>query len=85
MLSVEYPKDSYSHSTGGAQFFSQPLNVSNVAPETYTTMLLSYDIYFPADFEYNKGGKLPGLRGGPDPRGCSGGSQTDGTGCFSTR
>jgi len=31
------------------------------------------------------GGKLPGLRGGPDRTGCSGGNETDGTGCFSTR
>jgi hypothetical protein len=34
---------------------------------------------------WNQGGKLPGLRGGPDTHGCSGGNQTDGTGCFSTR
>ena len=31
------------------------------------------------------GGKLPGLRGGPDSKGGSGGSETNGTGCFSTR
>ena len=31
------------------------------------------------------GGKLPGLRGGPDAFGCSGGNETNGTGCFSTR
>ena len=31
------------------------------------------------------GGKLPGLRGGPDTHGCSGGNETDGTTCFSTR
>lgn len=29
--------------------------------------------------------QLPGMRGGPDDRGCSGGSETDGTTCFSTR
>ena len=34
---------------------------------------------------WNMGGKLPGLRGGPDRLGCSGGNETDGTGCFSTR
>ena len=32
-----------------------------------------------------QGGKLPGLRGGPDRFGCSGGNETAGTGCFSTR
>lgn len=34
---------------------------------------------------WNRGGKLPGLRGGPDARGCSGGSASDGERCFSTR
>lgn len=34
---------------------------------------------------FNRGGKLPGLRGGPDARGCSGGSASDGEHCFSTR
>lgn len=48
-------------------------------------MLLSYDVWFPTGYAWNMGGKLPGLRGGPDPRGCSGGTQTNGTTCFSTR
>lgn len=34
---------------------------------------------------WSKGGKLPGLRGGPENHGCSGGNATDGTTCFSTR
>lgn len=34
---------------------------------------------------WTQGGKLPGLRGGPDKTGCSGGNQPDGTSCFSTR
>ena len=38
-----------------------------------------------ADDRWNRGGKLPGLRGGPDARGCSGGSASDGERCFSTR
>ena len=37
------------------------------------------------DFSWRLGGKLPGLRGGPETHGCSGGNATDGTGCFSTR
>lgn len=42
-------------------------------------------VYTPAHTSFNKGGKLPGLRGGPDPNGCSGGHKTDGMQCFSTR
>jgi len=42
-------------------------------------------LYYDTDGRWNMGGKLPGLRGGPDSRGCSGGNETDGTSCFSTR
>lgn len=93
---VGYPAGSYSGSTGGTQFYSQALNSSGQAHER---MLLSYDVWFPqgyawvicpwyiagADGRWNRGGKLPGLRGGPDARGCSGGSASDGEHCFSTR
>ena len=48
-------------------------------------MLLSYDIWFPTGFGWNQGGKLPGLRGGDSVTGCSGGNETDGESCFSTR
>lgn len=37
------------------------------------------------DASFNKGGKLPGLRGGDDPHGCSGGHYPKEGGCFSTR
>ncbi|KAG8799096.1 hypothetical protein FRC16_005838 [Serendipita sp. 398] len=42
---------------------------------------LSYSVYFPPDFDFVKGGKLPGLYGGH--RKCSGGD--DALDCFSTR
>lgn len=48
-------------------------------------MLLSYDVGFSPGFAFSQGGKLPGLRGGPDPRGCSGGHEADGASCFSSR
>ncbi|KAK1218510.1 hypothetical protein PQX77_018836 [Marasmius sp. AFHP31] len=47
--------------------------------------MLSYDIAFDKDFEWVKGGKLPGLRGGPNSAGCSGGNRPTGRDCFSTR
>lgn len=43
---------------------------------------LSYHVYLPADFEFNKGGKLPGLFGGNAP---SGGKDVDGFNGFSAR
>ena len=42
---------------------------------------LSYSVFFPADFDFVLGGKLPGLNGGHG--GCSGGKSADS--CFSTR
>jgi hypothetical protein len=48
-------------------------------------MMLSYELAFDEDFPWVKGGKLPGLRGGPDFVGCSGGNEPNGTDCFSTR
>ncbi|WVQ95107.1 hypothetical protein IAU59_002201 [Kwoniella sp. CBS 9459] len=95
VLRIEYPKGSYSKKTGGTQFYSSPLNgtgasVASAAGNAstdgqYERMLLSYDVWFPVGYGWNQGGKLPGLRGGPDSRGCSGGNETDGASCFSTR
>lgn len=48
-------------------------------------MLVSYELAFDADFDWVKGGKLPGIRGGPSLEGCSGGKEPTGTDCFSTR
>ncbi|CAK9780621.1 hypothetical protein CC85DRAFT_286735 [Cutaneotrichosporon oleaginosum] len=94
VLRIEYPKGSYSAGTGGTQFYAQPLNATsqsqNIFPNTtsngqFERMLLSYDVYFDDFFVFNKGGKLPGLRGGPDPIGCSGGHQAVQFKCFSSR
>ncbi|ORX38393.1 hypothetical protein BD324DRAFT_649765 [Kockovaella imperatae] len=79
VLRIEYPQGSYSNNTGGTQFNANPLN------GTFERMILAYDIYFSSDYQWVQGGKLPGLKGGPETFGCSGGSETDGTGCFSTR
>ncbi len=60
-----------------------------------TNASLEYSVYFPSDFDFVKGGKLPGLYGGH--KGCSGGnaavewvdalrsSLSDAFSCFSTR
>ncbi|OCF75853.1 alginate lyase [Kwoniella mangroviensis CBS 8886] len=95
VIRIEYPQGSYSKRTGGTQFYANPLTSSNAKVAAgsgnstttgqYERMLLSYDVWFPVGYAWNQGGKLPGLRGGPDPKGCSGGNETDGTTCFSTR
>lgn len=90
VLQVFYPAGTYSHSssnvTGGTQFYAQPLDTtSSNSSQGGASALLSYSVYFPSNFSWVQGGKLPGLRGGSSTSGCSGGSQADGTTCFSTR
>lgn len=82
VLQITYPEGSYSGGTGGAQWYSQWKSNDG---STFNSMLLSYELAFDSDFDWVKGGKLPGLRGGPDAFGCSGGTQPTGDDCFSTR
>ncbi len=82
VLQVTYPAGSFSHDTGGAQLYSL-WNTSDGS--TFDSVILSYEIAFDQNFDWVKGGKLPGVRGGPDPDGCSGGNASTGATCFSSR
>jgi len=56
--------------------------------ESATEVLLSYGVYFEPGFDFNRGGKLPGLYGGTTPEvayGCSGGRKEGRDQCFSLR
>jgi hypothetical protein len=79
MLQIFYPKGSVnpkSKPQGGSQFYAAPLDIRHARSVTF-----AYSVFFPSDFEWVKGGKLPGLYGGRT--GCSGGDAADD--CFSTR
>ncbi|KAH3772986.1 uncharacterized protein LOC127844203 [Dreissena polymorpha] len=80
VLRVFYAKGSYSApgTHRGAQFYGTP---SALTHHNYTTLTLEYEVYFPSSFDWNKGGKLPGLFGGTSD--CAGGIVKDT--CFSTR
>ncbi|KAF9816769.1 hypothetical protein IEO21_03931 [Rhodonia placenta] len=82
VLQVTYGKGSYSKGGGGAQFTSL---WSPPGDEKFQSMLVTYEVAFDADFDWVKGGKLPGIRGGPKEDGCSGGNVADGSNCFSSR
>ncbi|KAH9083540.1 hypothetical protein EDB83DRAFT_2538893 [Lactarius deliciosus] len=69
VLRVQYPAGSFDSDNSGGA----------------QIMLISYEVAFDSGFDWVKGGKLPGLRGGPDPNNCSGGNQANGTNCFSSR
>ncbi|KAJ3755238.1 hypothetical protein EV360DRAFT_50076 [Lentinula raphanica] len=82
VLQVTYPEGSYSHNTGGSQFE----NLWNTTDgSSFQSMLLSYEVAFDENFDWVLGGKLPGLRGGTNVTGCSGGDEPTGLDCFSTR
>lgn len=59
VLRTDYPAGSYSHGTGGAQFYALFNGSAN-----QQAMLLSYELAFDENFNFVKGGKLPGVRGG---------------------
>jgi len=82
VLQVTYPAGSYSNGTGGAQFY----NLWNTTGGfSFQTLLLSYEVAFDSNFDFVKGGKLPGLRGGPVIDGCDGGDAANGSNCFTSR
>lgn len=79
VLQLFYPENSINPAQkpqGGAEFYANPLNL-----EDAWNISLEYSVYFHPDFDFVKGGKLPGLYGGH--QGCSGGDAA--THCFSTR
>src|SRR6266702_775734 len=79
MLQVFYPKGSINPARrpqGGSQFYAAPLDLRHARSVTF-----AYSVFFPSNFDWVKGGKLPGLYGGRT--GCSGGDAADD--CFSTR
>ncbi|KAI0063587.1 hypothetical protein BV25DRAFT_1824143 [Artomyces pyxidatus] len=82
VLQVTYPAGSFQdNNVGGAQMYA----LWNTTGDPFQSMMISYEVAFDEGYDWVKGGKLPGLRGGPNPNNCSGGNQANGTNCFSTR
>ncbi|KAI8138117.1 hypothetical protein BJV82DRAFT_632659 [Fennellomyces sp. T-0311] len=80
VLRVTYPAGSSNPAgspQGGIGFYAQPITLRREAK----IVIFEYQVYFPKNFQFVKGGKLPGLYGGHE--GCSGGADADA--CFSTR
>lgn len=86
-MKVSFDKGAYAYRSkelGGLSFYAlgpanQPINNAKV-------LTFSYSVQFEKGFEFNKGGKLPGLYGGTseeEAAGCSGGHGRDT--CWSTR
>ncbi|KAJ2927099.1 hypothetical protein H1R20_g9979, partial [Candolleomyces eurysporus] len=84
-IQAHYPRGSYTfghNPQGGFSFYAPgPLNLENAKEATF-----AYSVFFPEGFDFQLGGKLPGLYGGNSDAqavGCSGGRRDDG--CFSAR
>ena len=82
VLQVTYPAGTYGSQNSGAQWYSL---WNTTDGSQFQSMMLSYELAFDSNFNWVQGGKLPGLRGGVDSTGCSGGAEPNGTDCFSTR
>ncbi|KAJ2913636.1 hypothetical protein MD484_g6778, partial [Candolleomyces efflorescens] len=84
-IRAHYPKGSYTFGhqpQGGFSFYAPgPLSLKNAKEVTF-----GYSTFFPKGFNFQRGGKLPGLYGGNSESqalGCSGGRRDDA--CFSAR
>ncbi len=75
VFSISYPKNNYGIQNTGAQW---KLSFNHSYNEAY----ISYSIKFSENFDFVKGGKLPGLAGGSAP---SGGNASTGTNGWSGR
>jgi len=79
VLQIFYPKgsiDPANEPRGGAQFYASPIDISRARNVSF-----AWSVFFPQDFDWVHGGKLPGLYGGRES--CSGGDEA--LDCFSTR
>jgi hypothetical protein len=79
VMRVSYPANTFSaNANSGVELLSRWETDS-----PFLTMVLTYEAAFDSNFEWVKGGKMPGLRGGDT--GCSGGLQPTGADCFTAR
>ncbi|KAK4047313.1 Protein saf4 [Microbotryomycetes sp. JL201] len=82
VLAIEYPKGSYSGSKSGGGVGGLHLGIYGDAAVVERTVI-AYEVAFDENFDFVKGGKLPGAFGGAQSDGCTGGEQS--AACFSLR
>ncbi len=84
-LRVSYPKGGLGPRETGGQIMMVFRNMDGISNGLYQELYLRYYLKFEEGFDFNKGGKLPGLMGGGDSWGRSGGNQPDGTNGWTLR
>jgi hypothetical protein len=84
-LRVQYPAGGIGPRETGAQFPIIFRDIPGITGGYYDELYLRYYVKFEEDFDFVKGGKLPGLMGGGDSWSRSGGHQPDGTNGWTLR
>jgi hypothetical protein len=82
VLEVKLPEGSIDHKNPTAPMGGMGFRWRPGMPAGTTAACLTYHLWLPPDFPFNKGGKLPGLFGGDGP---AGGKDVDGQSGFSAR
>jgi hypothetical protein len=82
VMAVRLPKGSIDHLNAGAPMGGIGFRWRAGIPASASTACLTYRLKLPDDFQFNLGGKLPGLFGGDGP---AGGKDVDGVSGFSAR
>jgi hypothetical protein len=80
-MQAHYPQGSFNFQhepQGGISFYAPGPDSLDIT--TAKELTFGYSVYFPEGFDFNKGGKLPGIYGGNDAdvaQSCSGGRRDD--------
>lgn len=85
---ADYPAGTVGLSPGHTFSFYTEGSHNSVMVEGAKEVMFSYSVFFQEGFQFNKGGKMPGLYGGTslsEAKSCSGGRQNDRDQCFSSR
>lgn len=84
-IRVNYPAGGLGPSTTGLQFPIVFRDIPTIRDEYFQEAYLRYYVKFEKDFDFRKGGKLPGLMGGGDSWTRSGGNQPNGSNGWTLR
>lgn len=84
-LRINYPEGGLGPGQTGGQFPIVFNDIKQIQEGFFHELYFRYYLKFEEDFDFNKGGKLPGLMGGGDSWSRSGGNQPDGTNGWTLR
>ncbi|MFW5785230.1 MAG: polysaccharide lyase [Chitinispirillaceae bacterium] len=84
-LRVGYPKGGVGPGETGMQFPVDFSRIDSMPVKQFDSLYLRYYVKFEDNFDFRKGGKLPGLMGGNESWKRSGGDQPDGTNGWTLR